>query len=157
MEKIKVGDIVNTHGIKGELKIIRTGVEEFNRDISYFIDEKEVKITNSRFHKNAYIIKLKDYSNINDVLIFKGKSIFINKDDLIEYDDEFYHIDLIGLDVYEKDEIIGKLVKVDSYEANDVFTVKADDRDILIPAVEEFILNIDLDNNRIDVKLIEGM
>lgn len=157
MEYIKVGDVVNTHGIRGELKIIRTGVEEFNRDIDYFIEKTKVSIEKSRFHKNAFIVKLKDYNNINNVLKFKGKSIYISDEDLIDFDDEYYHIDLIGMQVFENSTLIGELVNIDSYDANDVYTVRTKDRDILIPAVDEFILNIDVNNNRIDVKLIEGM
>lgn len=157
MEYIKVGDVVNTHGIRGELKIIRTGVEEFNRDIDYFIEKTKVSIEKSRFHKNAFIVKLKDYNNINNVLKFKGKSIYISDENLIDFEDEYYHIDLIGMQVFENSTLIGKLVNIDSYDANDVYTVRTKDRDILIPAVDEFILNIDVNNNRIDVKLIEGM
>lgn len=157
MNYIKVGDVVNTHGIIGELKIIRTGAEEFNRDINYFIEKTKVIIEKSRFHKNSFIVKLKNYDNINDVIKFKGKSIYISDEDLIDLEDEYYYIDLIGMDVFENDKLIGKLINIDSYKANDVYTVRAEDRDILIPAVDEFILNIDVENNKIDVKLIEGM
>lgn len=161
MEKIKVGTIINTHGIKGELKIERTGIEEFDRDINYYIEDfkEEFQIKNSRVHKGNYIITLDGYNNINDVLKFKGKSIYISSDDLIDLDnDEFYIKDLIGIEVIDSNNNkIGKVVDVLEYDVNDVYVIKNDDTEILIPAVSEFIIDIDLEKNKMKVKLIEGM
>lgn len=162
MEKIKVGTIINTHGIKGELKIARTGIEEFDRDIKYYIEDfnEEFKINNSKIHKGNYIILLDGYNNINDVLKFKGKSIYISSDDLIELDDndEYYVMDLIGIEVInQNDEVIGKVTDVLEYDVNDVYVVKNDNTERLIPAVAGFIIDIDVDNNIMKVKLIEGM
>lgn len=161
MEKIKVGTIINTHGIKGELKVERTGIEEFDRDIKYYIEgyEDEFKIKSSKIHKGNYIILLDGYNNINDVLKFKGKSIYISSDDLIDLeDDEFYIKDLIGIEVIDNnDKEVGKVVDVLEYDVNDVYVVKSDIKEMLIPAVAEFILDIDLENNKMKVKLIEGM
>lgn len=161
MNKIKVGKIVTTHGIKGELKISKTGVESFDRDIPYFIgnDNIEYSIEKVRRHKETVMITLKGFNNINDVLKFKDKDIFINKDDMIELnEDEFYINELIGMDVYDKDNHkIGVIKDVLEYDVNDVYIVKTDDQDIMIPAVKEFILSVDLDKRKIVVKLIEGM
>lgn len=160
MSKIKVGDIVNTHGIKGELKIQRTGVETFDRDIDYYIgkDNIKVNIERSKIHKGFFIVKLKNYNNINDVLKFKNQIISISKEDLQELnDDEFYINDLIDLDVYEDDQFLGKIIDVLEYNANDIYIVKTEGKEIMIPAVGQFIKNIDIESNRIDVKLIEGM
>ncbi|MFL8887331.1 ribosome maturation factor RimM [Helcococcus kunzii] len=161
MEKIKVGTIINTHGIKGELKVERTGIEEFDRVTKYYIEgyEDEFEIKSSKIHKGNYIILLDGYNNINDVLKFKGKSIYISSDDLIDLeDDEFYIKDLIGIEVIDNnDKEVGKVVDVLEYDVNDVYVVKSDTKEMLIPAVAEFILDIDLENNKMKVKLIEGM
>lgn len=161
MNKIKVGDIINTHGVKGEIKIRRTGAENFKRDILYFIGEDftKVEIEKSNIHKGFFIVKLKNYDNINQVLKFKGDSIFIDETNLIKLnEDEYYVKDLIGLDVYNQDEeYIGKLVEVLEYAANDVYIVENDEKQYNIPAVSEFIKDINLIDNRISVKLIEGM
>ncbi len=160
MEKIKVADIINTHGIKGELKIQRIGIETFDRDIDYFIGDNmlKVNIEKSRIHKGFYILKLKEFNNINEVLQYKGKEIYINKEDLQELEeDEFYILDLVGIKVFENDNYIGEIIEVLHYDANDVYIIETSDREIYLPAVEEFILNVDIENSRLDVKLIEGM
>ena len=136
--------------------------EEFDRDIKYYIEDfnEEFKINNSKIHKGNYIILLDGYNNINDVLKFKGKSIYISSDDLIELDDndEYYVMDLIGIEVInQNDEVIGKVTDVLEYDVNDVYVVKNDNTERLIPAVAGFIIDIDVDNNIMKVKLIEGM
>lgn len=161
MNKIKVGHIANTHGIKGQLKIYASGQEKFDRDIPYFIGDNffQVNVTDSIVHKGAFIVKLEGYSNINDVLKFKDKDIYINEADLMDLDnDEFYVKDLIGMEVIDIDNnTIGFLHDVLEYQANDVYIVRSEDGDLSIPAVKEFILDIDLEKNTIKVKLIEGM
>lgn len=162
MEKIKVGDIINTHGIKGELKVSRTGIEEFNREIFYYIGEssEKFKITNSRFHKNNYIIKIEGYDNINDVLKFKNKSIYIDEADTMELKEDIFYIkDLIDVRVIDSNnKNIGYIDDVLEYDVNDVYVIKTDDnKEILVPAVKEFIVDIDLDRRIMKVNLLEGM
>lgn len=161
MNKIKVGKIINTHGIKGELKISKTGIESFDRDIAYFIgnDNIEYKISKVRKHKENLMITLDGYNNINDVLKFKDKDIFIKEENMIELnDDEFYIDDLIDMEVFdENDQKIGFIKDVLEYDVNDVYVVQTEDDEIMIPAVKEFILSVNLNENKIKVKLIEGM
>lgn len=161
MEKIKVGKIVNTHGIKGEVKIQPSGIETFDRDINYYIGDNfiEIKIINSKFHNGAFIVKFEHYDNINDVMKFKSKEIFIDSENLIDLEeDEFYIKDLIGLNVIDKsNNKIGKLVNVLQYEANDVYEVETHDGLISIPAVDEFIIEVNIEEKYLRVKIIEGM
>ncbi|TFF64875.1 16S rRNA processing protein RimM [Helcococcus ovis] len=161
MNKIKVGKIINTHGIKGELKISKTGVESFDRDIPYYIgnDNIEYSIEKVRKHKDNVMITLKGFNNINKVLKFKDKDIFINEGDMIGLDDDEYYInELIDMEVYNQDNHkIGVIKDVLKYDVNDIYIVKSKDHEIMIPAVKEFILSVDLDNRKIVVKLIEGM
>lgn len=161
MEKIKVGKIVNTHGIKGEVKIQPSGIETFDRDINYYIGEKftEVKIVNTKFHNGVFIVKFASFNNINDVMKFKSKEIYIDSEDLVDLEeDEFYIKDLIGLDVIDQsNEDIGKLIDVLQYEANDVYVVKTQNSLISIPAVDEFIIEVNIKEKYLRVKIIEGM
>lgn len=161
MNKIKVGEILTTHGIKGELKIKATGKENFNRDINYFIgnDYDIVKVNSVKYHKGFYLVQFKNLEDINKVLKYKSQFIYIDEKDLINLEsDEYYIKDLIGLDVYDTNGLfIGKLTDILEYSANDVYIVKTDNQEIMIPAVEEFIKDIDIDNKKIVVKIIEGM
>ncbi|WP_103980966.1 ribosome maturation factor RimM [Helcococcus massiliensis] len=161
MNKIKVGKIINTHAIKGELKIDTLSKETFDRGVTYYIGKSDEKfeVENVRSHKGYSIVKFKDYNNINDVLKFKGMDIYIEEDDLADLEeDEYYIKDLIGLDIYSSDEKIGVLEDIYEYLANDVYLVRANDGSkMLIPAVDEFILEVNLEYKFIKVKLIEGM
>ncbi|MDO4778887.1 MAG: ribosome maturation factor RimM [Tissierellia bacterium] len=161
MEKIIVGKITNSHGIKGEVKIQRTGEELFNKDIPYYIGNKlnRVSIERSRISGDIAFVKFREYDNINQILEFKSQYIYVDKSNLDELEESTYYIhDLIGMNVYDEDEIfIGKLVDVLSYSANDVYIVEGKDGNLSIPAVKEFILNVDIKNKKMKVKLIEGM
>lgn len=161
MEKIKVGKIINTHGIKGEVKIQPSGIETFNRDISYYIGDNftEVKITNCKIHNGIFIVKIEDFDNINEVMKFKSNEIFIDSKDLVDLEeDEFYIKDLIGLSVIDQfGNDIGKLEEVLQYEANDVYEIKTQNSLISIPAVDEFILEVNIEERYLRVKIIEGM
>lgn len=161
MNKIKVGKIINTHAIKGELKIDTFAKETFDRGISYYIGNSDEKfeVENVKTHKGFYIVKFKNYDSINDVLKFKDMDIYIDEDDLSDLGaNEYYIKDLIGLDIYSLDEKIGVLEDIYEYLANDIYVVRLNDgKEILIPAVDEFILEVNLDKKFIKVKLIEGM
>lgn len=164
MDLIKVAQILNTHGIKGGLKIrpFTDFIDRFSEDVTYYIDNKNnpVHIENYRVYKGLVYINLEEYDNINDVLIFKGKNLYIAKEDRYELPEGLYYIsDLIGFEIIdEKDGKIGTLKEVLTTSANDVYVVDlGNNKEALIPAVKEFIVNIDTEENRIFVKLIEGM
>lgn len=161
MEKIIVGKIINTHGIAGELKVQRTNKESFDRDISYFIDgfSQEFKVEKARVNGDIVFVKLEGYDNINDVLIFKHKYIRVDEEELYSLsEDEFFIKDLIGLEVYNEEGIlVGNLTGVDTYAANDIYLISTDEGQKSVPAVKEFIKEIDLDNRKIVINFIEGM
>lgn len=161
MNKIKVGKIINTRGIKGELKVERTNNETFDRDVEYFIEgyETAIDIEKASESGNFSYIKLAGYDNINDVLKFKNKYILIESEDLDELEeDEYYIKDLVGLTAFDEDgNEIGSLKEVMAYDVNDIYVIATEDGNKLVPAVKEFIKKIDLENRTIVVKLIEGM
>lgn len=161
MEKTIVGKIANTHGVRGELKIQRTNNETFDRDVNYYIgqDFDQVEIENSRHSGELSFIKLKSFDNINDVLKYKNQFIYVDSNDLYELEsDEYYVKDLVGLKVHdENNDLIGDVKDVLTYAANDIYVVSSEEGDIMIPAVKEFIKEINLEKGTIVVKVIEGM
>ena len=165
MDYIKVGKITNTHGIKGEVKVfpLTDNIERFD-DLKkvYLGDNKlEVEIENVKYHKGLVIIKFKEFNNINDVLEFKDQFIYIDEKDKVELPKDHYFIfDLVGCTVYNtKEEKIGIVTDVLQYAANDVYVVKDEEKNknYLIPAVKEFIIEVDINNKKIIIDPIEGM
>ena len=145
MEFINIGKIVNTHGIKGELRILsdfRHKDKVFKVGMKFYVGkEKEEFIVNSyRFHKIFDMVTFEGFNNINDVLYLKGRQVFINKEDLVLDDGEIYIEDLIGYEVYIGDKNIGKVTDIIfNPKANDVLKVD----DILIPYVKDLIIKIE--------------
>ncbi len=161
MNKIIVGRILNTHGIKGVLKIERTNDESFTRDIAYYLGDKyrQVSVESVREDHPLVYLKFKEFDNINDVLLFKGQYIYIDEKDLEELkDDEFYIKDLIGLRVVDQDENeLGEMKDVLAYAANDVYLINGPEGELMVPAVKEFVEEINIEEGFIKVNLIEGM
>lgn len=161
MKKIIVGKIINTRGIRGELKVQRTNNEPFDRQIYYYIGDLDTpfEIIKARTDGQIAYIKLKDYDNINDVLVFKNKFIYVSEADLYDLDqDEFYIKDLIGLEVVNSQgEKIGHIKDVLTHAANDIYLLECQDGEKLVPAVKEFIKKVDLESGQVVIDLIEGM
>ena len=155
-----IGKIINTHGIKGELKVepYTFDNKRFSKLKSVYVgnDLKEFLIKKVRVNNFVYIT-FEEFENINDVLNLKGLEIYIKDEDRLDLEEDQYYIsDIIGKKVYDtEDNYIGILKNVLEYPANDVFIIESDDKSIYqIPAVKEFIKKID---SIITIKLIEGM
>lgn len=162
MDYIKVGKIINTHGIKGELKLqlLTDFPSRFEEEIAFYIGEggTEVHIEKSRFHKGVMILAFKEFDSINQVEKYKGEFLFVHKDNRVELPEDTYYIDdLVGFRVVEEGKEIGILKAIQTDYGNDVYIVKTNKGDVSIPGVKEFILKVDLDQKEIQVKLIEGM
>ena len=165
MSYVKIGIIVNTHGIKGEVKVknFTDDVDRFE-ELDYILieDDGEMKkfhIEGIRYAKSLAIIKFENYDNINDIEHFKGRDIYIEKTQLRKLPEDTYHVfDLIGLNVNENGKHIGKLVDVNQNAYQDIYIVKTGEGKIIqIPAVKSFVKSIDLQKGIIEVELIEGM
>ena len=156
---VYIGEIVNTHGIKGELRI----VSDFKyKDAVFIIGKKvylgkrkqEAIIKSYRKHKNYDMVMFEGIEDINDAIIFKSDDIFIKREDLDI--DGYVDEDLIGLKVYGNGECLGT---VDNIMKNkqDILVIKNRKKSHMIPFVDEFIENVDISNKRIDIKIIEGL
>lgn len=155
MKFIYIGKIVNTHGIKGELRILsdfKYKDKIFKKDFKFYIGkEKEELIVNTyRHHKIFDMVTFNGFSNINEVLKYKGKNVYINNDDL-DLDGEIYIDNLIGYKVVVGDNDIGVVTDVMHMKANDILKVN----DILIPYVKDFIIKIE--DNTVYVKDVRGL
>ena len=159
MELIEAGKIVNTHSLYGELKVQPwSDTEDFLCDFDVvYIDEKPFEVEKARVHKNCVLLKLKGINNINTAEQYRNKLVCVDRDE-VELDEDTYFIqDLEGLTVIDSEGTeLGKLKEVISLPSNDVYVIRGTD-EYMIPAVEEFIVSVDLDEGIMNVKTIPGM
>ena len=156
LEFVEAGEIVNTHGIRGEVKVLcwlddPEMLCEFDR---CRIDGKEYTMEQVRVQKTCNLVKLKGIETMEAAQALRGKSIQLYREDI---DDEVIFADeLKGMEVYAEGEMIGKIKEVLTYPGNSVYVVKGE-YEYMIPAVNQFILSTDIESNRMEVKLIQGM
>lgn len=163
MEFIEVAKIINSHGIKGSVKVflLTNSVDRFNSGCAFYIDKRiSVTVKSVRsLSQDTAILTFNEYDNINDILKFKNLSIFVNEDDLIDLpEDEFYVYKLIGMKVYNQENIfVGEISNVLTTLANDVYEIHNGENVVYIPAVKEFVIDVDTDNAVMKVNTIDGM
>ena len=160
-EYIRVGRIVNAHGIRGEVRVQprRVSPALLTRCKTFYVDGQAVTPTANHVHKDLVLLKFPGVEDMNAALTYKGKELYIRRADVVLPDGEYFDDELIGLEVHDCDTgaLLGTLTAVDEYPASKVYTVKGD-REILIPAVKDaFIRSVHLDAGRMDVKVWEGM
>lgn len=172
MDYALVGKIIGTFGIKGELKVIGEtsfAEERFKKGskLLMLVNGKyvEVVINSHRVHKNMDIISFKQVgstllnNDINEIEKYVGCSLYINHDDLDELeDDEFYYSDLIGLTAFDQNGIkLGEVVDIRELPRGILLEIKTDKKPALVPFVDEFVTEVDLENNTITINVIEGL
>ena len=166
-----VGKIVNTQALRGEVRVMATTdfpEERFKIGaiLAIFNGNKlveTVEVDGHRLHKNFNLLHFKGKDNINDVEKFKGFDLKVagterEADELDE--NEFYYDDIIGLEVYTTDEIyLGKVREITSLPSNDVWAIQRPNKgkDILIPYIEDIVLEIDLADNRVVIDPMDGL
>lgn len=165
-EYFEIGQIVNTSGLKGIVK-----VNPFTDDVSRFEELKKVfieknkelteyEIEEVRFHKNQVLIKFKNIDSIEEAEKFRNCYIKISRKDAKKLpEDTYFIVDLIDTNVYlENDEYVGKIVDVFSTGSNDVYVIKREgNTDLLIPAIKDVVKKVDIKNKKMIVNLIEGL
>lgn len=163
---LAVGKVVNTHGIKGELKVMPLTSDLTRFDYLKFVTAKwdgelrEFRVTGARLHKNTVLIKLKGIDTMNDAEKLKGEELWVERRHArILEEDEYFICDIIGLNVYEDDKFIGVVTDVLETGSNDVYVVKNDDtqKEILLPALKSVVISVDIEGRRMDVKIPEGL
>lgn len=165
-KKLEVGQIVNTFGIKGEIK-----VTPFTDNINRFDDLKKVyvktrkeeklyKVENARYHKNMVLLKLEGIDNPEQADMLRNAFLEIDREDAIPLEEGQYFIaDLIGLNVYtDEGKLLGKVDDIYNTGANDIYVVKDElGKQILLPGIKEVIKQVDLESEKIIVHLIPGL
>lgn len=159
MNYLYIGKLVNTHGIKGEVRLLskfRYKDKVFVKGFKVYIgkDKEEFEIEKYRVHKNFDMLVFKDNYDINIVEYLKGSLVYINKDDLHLDDNTFLSIDLIGFNVIIDNKNIGIIKEVLDTPANEVLVL---DNNVMIPYVKEFIDNINTNKKTITIKNIKGL
>lgn len=162
MDKIKIGQIVNAAALKGEVKVYNySDYKERFEELNYvYVEEEKTKIEKVRYMKEMVILKLQGVGDRNEAEAMKGKDLYIDESQLRDLPEDTYYIkDMIGIEVRnQNDEIIGRLKDVLQNTAQDLYEVELENKKTtLIPAVEEFVLDINIKENFMKVKLIEGI
>lgn len=156
LQYLEAGEIVTTHGVRGEVKILPWAdspefLLDFNRVL---IGTKEYKMEQCRVQKSCNLVKLSSVDTMEDAQALRGKVIKVYREDAPE--GLIFAAELEGISVYCEGVCIGELTQVLDYPGNKVYVVKGE-YEYMIPAVKQFVLSTDLDNNRMEVRLIEGM
>ena len=156
LQFIEAGEIVTTHGVRGEMKVLPwvdspEVLCEFDR---FRIDGKEYEVESCRIQKSCNLLKLSGIDTMEAAQAMRGKTVELYREDID--DDVIFAAELIGVEVFADGICIGKIREVLDYPGNSVYVVKGE-HEYMIPAVKQFILSTDVDTNVMQVKLIEGM
>lgn len=163
---LQVGVITATHGIRGEVKVFPTtdDPERFLDLETVYLDtgreKKLLTISSVKFFKQFVILKFKEFDNINDVEPFRKKSLLVMREQAVPLEeDEYFIADLIGLRVItDEDKVLGELTDVLETGANDVYQVTDENgKEILLPAIKDCILSVDLEKGEMKVHILEGL
>ncbi len=164
--QFNIGKIINTHGIKGEVKVLPltddpARFEDLEWVYLSYNNQLEKKIIQSiRYQKNNIILKFKDINSIDEIEKYKSCMLVIDREMAVELPENTYFIrDLIGVEVrLENGESLGKIIDVIETGSNDVYVIKPNKgSDILIPAIKQVIQHVDIEENIMIVKLLEGL
>ena len=166
MQYLEIGQIVNTFGIKGMVKIVpfTDNIERFDELKKVYIvnkkSRKEYEVEEVKYHKNMVLMKFKGIEKVEEAENLRNCYLEIDRKDAKQLEEDTYYIvDLIGLDVYtDEGKNLGKLDDVFNTGSNDIYVVKDElGKQILLPAIKEVIKNVDLENKKITVHLLEGL
>lgn len=160
MNKVYIGKIVNTHGIKGEIRLLSDFPfkdKVFVVGNNILVDDIEYKINSYRRHKMFDMITLDGYNNINDVLFLMKKKVYFDKDKLVLSDDEIFDEDLIKFKVIDEDRNIGKITEIFMASSTNKILRVEFSHEVLIPYNSPIIKSIDKEKKEIHVSLIGGM
>lgn len=151
-----IGKVVNTHGIKGEVRIIsdfKYKKEVFQKGNHLYIDDDKLTINTYRVHKNYDMVTFDNINDINDVLKYKGENVYIDRNEYVF--DGLLIEDIIGANVYDEGKLVGVLSAVRKNVNQELLVVKNGDKEYLIPNVKDFVKNIT--KERIEISTIEGL
>lgn len=159
MEYLYIGKLVNTHGIKGEVRLLsnfRHKDKVFVKGFKFYVgkDKKEYIVETYRKHKSFDMVLFKDNYDINLIEHLKGSFVYINKEDLKLDKNTYLSVDLIGFNVIINDKLIGTITDVLDTPANEVLVL---DSNVMIPYVDAFIKSVDINKKEVVVNDVKGL
>ena len=164
---LQIGAVTNTHGLKGEVKIypLTDDARRFDdlKEAELSVKGKRIPVTveKVRYFKNLVIVKFKEFNNISEVEGFRGAELYVSRENAVPLkENEYYEVDLTGLDVYDEDgRLLGTLKQVIHTGANGVYSVTLIEsgKELLIPAIRQCILDVDIEEGTMKVHLLEGL
>ena len=162
MKYVLVGKLVNTNGLKGEVRILsefKYKDRVFLPGMKIYIGRDKVceEIVSYRHHKIFEMIMMKGYNDINQVLKYKGEYVFVNKEDIKLNLGEYLDEDIIGLNVIVDGKVMGVVKRIEKHNRNEILVVKSVDKNYLIPYNFDIIENVDLEKKEMSVKNIQGL
>ncbi|MCI8775350.1 MAG: 16S rRNA processing protein RimM [Lachnospiraceae bacterium] len=166
ISELQVGVITQTHGIRGEVKVFPTtdDVNRFKKLKEVVLETEKERLTLTvegvKFFKQYVILKFKEYDSINDIEKYKGARLLVPREKAVKLQkDEYFVADLIGMQVITEDgEYFGRLKNVLETGANDVYVVEtAENKEVLLPAIKECVLQIDMEKEVIAVHIMDGL
>ena len=163
---LQVGVISSTHGVCGEVKVFPTtdDVKRFKKLKKVILDtgkeQLPLEIEGVKLFKQFVILKFRGIDNINDIEKYKGKRLLVDREHAVKLKkDEYFIADMIGMDVFTEDgELFGALKDVMETGANDVYIIEmSDGKEVLVPAIKQCILDVDIENRKMVIHLLEGL
>jgi 16S rRNA processing protein RimM len=160
MNYIYIGDIVNTHGIKGEVRIL----SHFKFKSCVFVNgnflyvgnfKKKLEIKSYRKHKIFDMVSFVGIDDINDVLEYKGEAVYIDRNEIKI--DGILNEDLIDMDVYGNGNFLGSVADILNNGVYDILVIENNEKRSLVPNIPEFIVNVDINARKIDINMMEGL
>lgn len=164
-EWIGVGEIITTHGVRGELRIhpLTDDPERWEELTRVFCSTsegtKELHVESVRYHKQAVVVKFEELSDMTQAEKFRGAWLWLPKSERKPLPaDRFYRDQIVGIEVYNEHDVnLGSVQEILQTGANDVFVVKGKGREILLPALKSVVMTVDLDANRMQVRIPPGL
>mgnify|MGYP005776619173 CR=1 FL=1 len=165
-ERLKVGIISSTHGVRGEVKVFPTtdDVKRFRRlkqvSLEPGREERALQIEPVKFFKQFAILKFRGIDSINDIEKYRGCGLFVTRENAVKLkENEYFIADLIGIAVEdETGAVLGKVEDVIETGANDVYQIRmADGRELLLPAIRQCVLSVDVEAGRMRVHVLDGL
>ena len=165
LDYLIVGTITSPHGVKGEVKVYpqTDDVSRFKKCKELYLNTgKEylpLHVRSVKFSGQFVILKFDEFNSMNEVEGLRKKELLIDRAHAVKLQkDEYFIADLIGLNVYEKERFVGKIKDVIETGANDVYVVDEENgKELLLPAIKDCILNVDMENERMEVFILPGL
>ena len=164
-DKVFFGKVLRPHGLEGLLRIqsfSQSAASLLNAEKVFFRlasgENHHLRVVSARPHKNVFLVKLEGLTDINRAETFRGAQVYVNREDVVREEGEYFWFELLGLDVYLNDgAYLGVVSQIIPAGNNEIYVVKKGDREILLPATRQVVNHIDLENGKMIVSALEGL